>query len=162
MLDVETGAGTVGKLVVAVDGGDRVLFHQVLHQLEQGKTLERGAGVGRATVGIEAADISDANALGVVTWAMGTDLFDGTASVDAAVRVHDIMIAYVVPSEALVVATDALHGAVGIGAGSGAVDDYFGDCSHFFMGFMGLMGLMGETMEASRLPAVRSACLVRD
>jgi hypothetical protein len=61
-----------------------------------------------------------------------------------------------------VVAADALHGAVGIGAGSGAMDDDFGDCSHFFVGLMGLMGLMGETMEASRLPAVRSACLVRD
>lgn len=109
-----------------------MLFHQVLHQLNQSKALERGAGVGGATVGIEAADISDANALGVVTWAMGTDLFDGTASVDAAVRVHDIMIAYVVPSEALVVVADALHGAVGIGAGSGAMDYDFGDCSHFF------------------------------
>ena len=79
LLDVETGAGAVGKLVVAVDGGDRVLFHQVLHQLEQGEALERGAGIGRATVGIETADISDADALGVVAWAMGTDLFDGTA-----------------------------------------------------------------------------------
>ena len=130
LLDVETGAGTVGKLVVAVDGGDGVLFHQVMHQLEEGETLGFGAGVGGVAVGIEAADISDANALGVVTWAMGTDLFDGTASVDAAVRVHDIMIADVVPAEALMVAADALHGAVGIGAGGGAMDDDFGDCSH--------------------------------
>ena len=162
MRDVEAGAGSVGVFVMAVDRGDRVFFHKIADELEEGEALGFGAGVGGMSVGIEAADISDANALGVVTWAMGTDLFDGTASVDAAVRVHDIMIAYVVPSEALVVAADALHGAVGIGAGSGAVDDYFGDCSHFFMGFMGLMGLMGETMEASRLPAVRSACLVRD
>ena len=143
LLDVEAGAGTVGELVVAMDGGDRVLFHQVADELEEGETLGFGAGVGGVAVGIEAADISDANALGVVTWAMGTDLFDGTASVDAAVRVHDIMIAYVVPSEALVVVADALHGAVGIGAGSGAMDDDFGDCSHFFVGLMGLMGLMG-------------------
>ena len=27
LLDVEAGAGAVGKLVVAVDGGDGVLFH---------------------------------------------------------------------------------------------------------------------------------------
>ena len=109
-----------------------MLFHQVMHQLEEGEALGFGAGVDGATVGIEAADIGDADALGVVTWAMGTDLFDGTASVDAAVRVHDIMIAYIVPSEALVVVADALHGAVGIGAGGGAMDDDFGDCSHFF------------------------------
>ena len=131
-LDVEARAGFGGVFVVAVDRGDVVLFHQVLHQLNQSKALERGAGVGGATVGIEAADISDANALGVVAGAMGTDLFDGTASVDAAVRVHDIMIAYVVPSEALMVAADALHGAVGIRAGGGAVDDDFGDWAHFF------------------------------
>ena len=137
LLDVETWAGSVGELVVAVDGGDGVLFLEVFYQLEEGEALGFGAGVGGATVGIEAADISDANALGVVTWAMGTDLFDGTASVDAAVRVHDIMIAYVVPSEALVVAADALHGVVGIGAGSGAMDDDFSDWAHFFVGLMG-------------------------
>ena len=79
MLDAKTGAGLGGVFVVAVDGGDVMLLHQVLHQLEQGEALERGTGVGRATVGIEAADISDANALGVVTWAVGTDLFDGAA-----------------------------------------------------------------------------------
>ena len=117
---------------MAVDGGDGVLFLEVFYQLEEGEALGFGAGVGGVAVGIEAADVGDADALGVVAGAMGTDLFDGTASVDAAVRVHDIMIAYVVPSEAIVVAADALHGAFGIGAGGGAVDDDFGDCSHFF------------------------------
>ena len=143
MLDVKAGTGTVGKLVVAVDGGDGVFFHQVLHQLEKGETLWLGTGVGGVSVGIEAADIGDANALGVVTWAMGTDRFDGTAGVDAAIGIDDIMIADVVPAETLMVAADALHGAVGIGAGGGAVDDDFGNCSQFFVGLMGLMGLMG-------------------
>ena len=136
-MDVETWAGSVGELVVAVDRGDRVFFHKIADELEEGEALGFGAGVGGATVGIEAADISDANALGVVTWAMGTDLFDGTASVDAAIGIDDIMIADVVPSEALVVVTDALHGAVGIGTGGGAVDDDFGDWAHFFVGLMG-------------------------
>ena len=130
MLDIKAGAGFCGVFVVAVDGGDIVLFHQVLHQLKQGKTLERGTGISRATVGIEAADIDDADALGVVAFGMCAGFFYRTASVDAAVRVDDIVIADVVPSEALVVATDALHGAVGIGAGGGAMDDDFGDCSH--------------------------------
>ena len=137
MLDVETGAGTVGKLVVAVDRGDRVFFHKIADELEEGEALGFGAGVGGATVGIEAADISDANALGVVTWAMGTDLFDGTASVDAAVRVDDIVIADVVPAEALMVVTDALHGTDGVGTRGGAMDDDFGDWAHFFVGLMG-------------------------
>ncbi len=49
---------------------------------------------------------------------------------DAAVGIDDIMIADVVPAKALMVASDALHGAVGIGTGGGAMDDDFGDCSH--------------------------------
>ena len=99
-----------------------------------------GAGVGGMAVGIEAADIGDADAVGVVARAMCTDLLDGTARVDAAVWVDDVMIANVVPTKAFMVAADALHGAVGIGAGGGAMDDDFGDCSHFFVGLMGLMG----------------------
>lgn len=143
LLDIEAGAGTVGELAMAVDGGDRVLFPQVLHQLEEGETLGFGAGVGRATVGIKAAGIGYADAVGVVAGAMGSYLLDGAARMDAAIRVDDIVIADVVPAKALMVATDTLDGAVGIGAGGGAVDDDFGDCSHFFVGLMGLMGLMG-------------------
>jgi len=77
--DVEAGAGAVGELVVAVDRGNRVLFHQVADELEEGEALWLGTGVGGVSVGIEAADIGDADALGVVTRAMGTDLFDATA-----------------------------------------------------------------------------------
>ena len=170
MLDVETGAGSVGELVVAVDGGDGVLFHQVADELEEGEALGFGAGVGGVAVGIEAADISDANALGVVTWAMGTDLFDGTASVDAAVGIDDVMIADVAPAEGTVVSPYGFHRTDGIGARGGAVDDNFGDCAHGANGFSGFNGrLWAATVlqhtgqrEASRLPAVRSACMVRD
>ena len=109
-----------------------MFFHKIADELEEGETLGFGAGVGGVTVGIEAADISDANALGVVTRAMGTDLFDGATREDAAVRVDDIMIAYVVPSEGTVVSPYGFHRTDGIGARGGAVDDYFGDCSHFF------------------------------
>lgn len=137
MRDVEAGAGTVGVFVVAVDGGDGVLFHQVLHQLEEGEALGFGAGIGWMAVGIEAADIGDADTVGVVAGAMGTDLLDGAAGMDAAIRVDDIVIADVVPAKALMVATDTLDGAVGIGAGSGAMDDDFGDWAHFFVGLMG-------------------------
>ena len=143
LLDVETGTGTVGVFVVAVDGGDRVLFRQVADELKESETLGFGAGVSGVAAGIEAADVGDADAVGVVALGVCAWLLHRAASVDAAVGVDDIMIAYVVPSEALVVAADALHGAVGIRAGGGAVDDDFGDCSHFFVGLMGLMGLMG-------------------
>ena len=115
---------------MAVDRGDRVLFRQVADELKESETLGFGAGVGGVAVGIEAADVGDADALGVVAGAMGTDLFDGTASVDAAVGVDDIMIADVVPAEAAMVSSYALHGTFGIGACGGAMDDDFGDFSH--------------------------------
>ena len=137
LLDVETGAGAVGVLVVAVDGGDGMFFHEVADELEKGEALGFGAGVGGVAVGIEAADIGDADALGVVAGAVCADRLDGTAGVDAAIRVHDIVIADIVPAEALMVAADAFDGAVGIGAGSGAMDDDFGDWAHFFVGLMG-------------------------
>ena len=130
MLEVETGAGAVGKLVVSVDGGDGVFFHQVTDELEKGKTLGFGTGVVGMAVGIKAADIGDTDTVGVVAGAMGSDLLDGAARMDAAVGVNDIMIADVVPAEALMVAADALYGAVGIRTGGSAVDDDFGDCSH--------------------------------
>ena len=168
LLDVEAGAGTVGVFVVAVDGGDGVLFHQVADKLKEGETLGFGTGVGGVAVGIEAADIGDADALGVVAGAMGSDLLDGAARMDAAVWVDDVMIADVVPAEALMVAADAFHSAVGIETGGSAVDDDFGDCSHGANGFSGFNGHLGAATVlqhtgqrgASRLPAVRSACWV--
>lgn len=137
MLDVEAGAGAVGVFVVAVDGGDGMLFHEVADDLEEHKTLCICTGVGGVAVGIEAADIGDADALGVVTWAMGTDLFDGATREDAAVGVDDIVIADVAPAEGTVVSPYGFHRTDGIGARGGAVDDDFGDCSHFFVGLMG-------------------------
>ena len=137
LLDTKAGAGFGGVFVVAVDGGDVVFLHKVLHQLEQGETLERGAGVGGMSVGIETADIGDADAVGVVTFGMCARLLDRTASVDAAVGIDDVMIADVAPAEGTMVAAYALHGTDGVGACGGAVDDDFGDCSHggvFLMG----------------------------
>ena len=89
---------------------------------------------------------------------------------DAAIGIDDIVIADVVPAEALMVVADALDRAGGIGTGGGAVDDDFGDCSHGTNGFSGFNGNLGAATvlqhtgqrEASRLPAVRSACWVRD
>ena len=89
---------------------------------------------------------------------------------DAAIGIDDIVIADVVPAEALMVVADALDRAGGIGTGGGAVDDDFGDWSHGTNGFSGFNGNLGAATvlqhtgqrEASRLPAVRSACWVRD
>ena len=178
LLDVEAGTGAVGVLIVSVDGGDGVFFHQVLDKLEENKTLRLSASVGGVAVGIKSTDIGDADALGVVARAVGTDLLDGTARADAAVGIDDIVIADVVPSEAFMVATDALYGAVGIRTGGSAVEDDFGDGSHGANGFKWFNGHLGAATvfapqgrgahqqhtgqrRASRLPAVRSACLVR-
>ena len=79
MLDVETWAGSVGELVVAVDRGDRVFFHKIADELEEGEALGFGAGVGGVAVGIESADIGDADGVCVVVGAVGTDLLNGAA-----------------------------------------------------------------------------------
>ena len=64
---------------------------------------------------------------------------------DAAIRVDDIVIADVAPAEGTVVSPYGFHRTDGIGAGGGAVDDDFGDCSHFFLcGFNGVNGLNGR------------------
>ena len=118
-----------------------MFFLEVFYQLKEGEALGFGAGVGGVAVGIEATDIGDAYAVCIMAGAVGTDLFDRTASVDAAIGEDDIVIAYVAPAEAFVVTADALDGAVGIGTGGGAVDDDFGDLSHFHMGLMGDWGL---------------------
>ena len=130
LTDIEAWAGFVGVLVVAVVFGDGILFHQVTDKLEQDNPLGFGAGVGRTAVVVEAADIGDADAAGVVSGAVGARLLDGAAGVDAAVGVDDIMIADVVPAEAAMVSSYALHGTFGIGACGGAMDDDFGDFSH--------------------------------
>ena len=158
--DAEAGAGAVGVFVVAVDGGDGVLFHEVADELEKGEALGVGAGVGGMAVGIQSADIGDSDGVCIVAGAMGADLLDRAASVDAAVEVDDIVIADVVPAEALVVAADALHGAVGIGTGGGAMEDDFGDLSHFLMGLMGDLGLMGgvAAADAAYTVATRWGC----
>ena len=64
---------------MAVDRGDRVFFHKIADELEEGEALGFGAGVGGATVGIEAADISDADGVCVVVGEVGTDLLNGAA-----------------------------------------------------------------------------------
>ena len=110
-------------------------------------------------VGIKAADIGNADALDVVAGAMGADLLDGATRMDAAVGIYDIMIADVVPTKAFMVAADALHGAVGIGTGGGAVENDFGDVTHFFMGLVGLMGcngIAGQKTKESK-PTARGA-----
>ena len=131
MLDVETGAGSVGELVVAVDRGDRVFFHKITDELEEGEALGFGAGVGGVAVGIESADIGDADAVGVVAFGMCARLLYRAASVDAAIGIDDIMIADVAPTKGTVVFPYGFHRTDGIGARGGAMDDDFGDCSHF-------------------------------
>ena len=136
-MDIKAWAGSVGELVVAVDGGDVVLFHQVVDELEEYKTLRLCSGVGGVAVGIETADIGDADTVGVVAFGMCAGLLYRTASVDAAIGIDDVMIANVTPAEGTVVAADAFHGADCIGARGGAMDDDFSDCSHgcgFLMG----------------------------
>ena len=108
-----------------------MFFHQVFGELEQDDTLCFGACVGWMTIGIESTDIGDADRVGVMSWTMGADIFQWPSRVNAAVLIDYIVIAYVVPAEALVVSSYGFHGAVGIGTCGCAVYDDFGDFAHF-------------------------------
>lgn len=99
LLDVEAGAGAVGKFVVAMDGVDGVLFHQVADKLEEGEALGLGAGVGGVAIGIKAADIGNANTMSVVSGGVGAWFLNRSASVDTAIRINDIVITYVTPAQ---------------------------------------------------------------
>ncbi len=64
------------------------------------------------TSGIGSADVTDADAVGIVTCAMGTNLFDRPADVDAAVAIDDIMVANLAETALAMPAVDVGDGVV--------------------------------------------------
>lgn len=74
------------------------LFHQIFDELEEDEALGFCAGVGWVAVGIKAADIGDADGVGVVSWTMSTDLFQWSARENAAVLIDYVVVAYIAPA----------------------------------------------------------------
>ena len=110
---IETGAGFIGKDVVAHDEGARVGLLEFDEEGTQSGFLFGGTSVlGFLAVGSHSSDVADANGVFVVVQTVGTDLFLWASFVDAAVAVDDVVIADSFPTSGFVPAVDVLDGVV--------------------------------------------------
>ena len=89
-------------------------------------------------IGGLASDVADANGMFVVSHAVGTNLLDGTASVDASVPVYHIVIADGTEAPGLVSSRDVCHSIVAAFRCVGTMDDDFIDSSHCSPSFSSL------------------------
>lgn len=114
-----------------MDGGHRVLQVESPQEFfERSLLLWRSCVLWCLAIGSDTTDVADAYAVSVMAGAMGTDLGDGTASMDRAVAVDDVMIPDVLEASGEMPLTN-LSDSVVLSFRSGrAVDDEFGDFSH--------------------------------
>lgn len=115
---------------MAVDSGAWVLPSKGLNECPEGIFLCRGAGVLRAAVGGEASDVADADGVGVVAGAVGSDHLGRAALLDGPVKPDDVMVANHLEAPVFVPAVDVGSGEVLALGGGGTVDDEFSDLSH--------------------------------
>ena len=86
LFHVKARAVLIGKFSVSVNSGIRVLPSGGLHECPEGVFLCRGAGVLRAAAGGEAPDVADADGVGVVAGAVGSDHLGRAALFDSPVE----------------------------------------------------------------------------
>ena len=115
---------------MSVDGSVWVLPAEGLNECPEGVFLCRGAGVFRAAVGGEAPDVADADGVGVVAGAVGSDHLGRAALLDGPVKPDDIVVANHLEAPGLVPAVDVGSGEVLALRSGRTVDDDFGDLSH--------------------------------
>jgi hypothetical protein len=107
---VEAGAGLVGVFSVAVQGGTGIAAVEVGQQTGQGLPLcGRARVLGLPDVGfLRASYIADPDGVEIVVEAMGAYFFFGTACMDAAVEVNQVVVADTV-SPVSVIAMPIVH-----------------------------------------------------
>ena len=81
-----------------------------------------GAGVLGIAVAVKTADIADAYGMGIVAFAVGTGLLEGSARVDSSVEINHVVVADVRELALQMPLADLLHGDVLPFAGGAAVD----------------------------------------
>lgn len=115
---------------MAMQGSGGEAFSQSCHKGAQCGFLLRRTGVGGIAGCIEAADVANAYAAGVMPFAVGAGLRFRTPAVNAAVEVDDVVIAYAAESTLTMPAVDVGNGEVSALFGGGAMEDDFGDVTH--------------------------------
>lgn len=129
-LNVEAGTGFGGELVVAVNGGERELFLQLFYEcMERGFLCCRPSVLGLA-VGRQTADIADADADSIVTFAMCANLVLRSGCVYAAVSINHEVIADAVEASLSMPAVDVFDGKVLALFGGTTMNDDFCYFSH--------------------------------
>ena len=115
---------------MTVDQGSWVELAQVVQQVEHGGLLLEGARVLRLLVAaIHATNVTDTDAVGVVTLAVGTADVDVAARLDVAISIHHVMVANVGPALLLVPSANVGHGVVLAFRRRRAMNDNFSDCA---------------------------------
>ena len=95
------------------------------YQCSHGFTLRLGPGVRRLSLCIQSALVANANAMFVMPYAVGSDLFQRTSRFDGTVAAHHIVIPYaVLPSTFLVPAVNVGSTALLPGRDTRAMKDY--------------------------------------
>ena len=103
---------------------DKKVVMVAVDESQESLLLLRCAGVlGFFVLFVHASNVADAYGAGVVSGGVGSDLFQRTSCVDAAVAVDDEVVAYVVPPVFEVHIADFLHCYISSFGGGGAMKD---------------------------------------
>lgn len=130
LFHVKARAALIGKFSMSENSGVWVLPPEGLDESPGGVFLCRGAGVLWEAVGGEAPDVADADGVGVVAGAVGSDHLGRAALLDGPVKPDDVVVANHFEASLPMPAVDVGSGEVlALGSG-GTVDDEFGDLSH--------------------------------
>lgn len=122
---------------MAVHRGAREVALQFSYERTKGGALFGSACVFRFLIGIKSTDVADADAVGIVIEAMGTNLLQRTASMDGAIAIDDEVITDALPPASLVPAVDVGHGVVLALNRGGTMQDDFSDLAHCLWAYDG-------------------------
>ena len=107
-----------------------IFLLQLFYERFQRRLLLGGSRVLRLAILGKPADVAYSDAHGVVPLAMGTNLFYGTANVDAAVTINHEMITDAEKATLTVLAVDVGYGVVATFLGRTAMNDDFLNLTH--------------------------------
>ena len=115
---------------MSVESCGGIAGEELLTEGAEGCSLRRGAGIGWIEVAVQAADVADADAMGIVTDAVGTDFLFRSPFLDGAIQADDVVVATAFPAVGSVQAVYLFHAPVACRRRRRAVEDDFGDNTH--------------------------------
>ena len=125
LVHIETGTGFwLVEVVVAHDESTGELLAQADQQVEQGVSLGFCPSVGWLAIFVQASFVADADGVGIVEPAVGSNFFQGSAFVQGAVTLHVVVVADVLETTVLdVIALAGFETVALISSGGWTVQD---------------------------------------